>query len=590
VGGHLSEGAEVVTATSGFAHTVCADAEFIAKPGERPHVICLAYKIDDGSTHALWENELGPSPPYPIGDDSAFVCFTQAELTCHLAKGWPLPARVIDLNCELRWMSNGLKLPSGHGLLGFCRWLGLDIGDAVAKDAIRDRIMLGSPFSLAEIAMILRYCGSDVDVTAELFVKVLYINVDRALHRGEFSKVSALMEHRGVLINGSLFRRISDSKTWAGLRDALVPELDKAGVYVPHNDGSFHFSFERFDDYLTENNIPWLRTEKGRLSTSSKVFDDLTKGYPDLESLRQLRHIRDKMRKVELAVGSDDRNRTVLWPFKAKSGRTQPAASAWAFSPAVWMRNLTQPELGMAIAYVDWSSMEFLIAAALSKDPLMLKFYENDPYLSFAKQVGAAPAHATKHTHGELRDRYKTGLLAIQYGIAHATLAVKLGISEVAAQEMIVQHHQLFSTYWAWAADWLAWALDHGIMWTPYDWRCATGEVELKERTIINWPVQSTGGDILRLTCIWVTRYGLRLVAPVHDALLLESTIDRIERDVALLQDIMRRASRCVLGGYELRADATIIKHPNHYTDRRGDEIWARVTSLLERVEARATQ
>ena len=80
--------------------------------------------------------------------------------------------------------------------------------------------------------------------------------------------------------------------------------------------------------------------------------------------------------------------------------------------------------------------------------------------------------------------------------------------------------------------------------------------------------------------------YGLRLIAPVHDALLLEAPIDHIERDVALLQDIMRRASRCVLGGYELRTDVAIVRYPNHYTDSRGDEIWSHVTALLPRVEA----
>ena len=199
---------------------------------------------------------------------------------------------------------------------------------------------------------------------------------------------------------------------------------------------------------LKTEGIPWPLTEDGRLSTEAKVFDDLSKGHQQLEGLRQLKHIRDKMRSVELAVGGDDRNRTVLWPYKAKSGRTQPAASAWAFSPAVWMRNLIEPAEGMAISYVDYSSMEFLIAAAKSRDPLMLKFYENDPYLSFAKHVGATPSWATKHTHGPLRDRYKTGLLAIQYGVACVTLAAKLGVSQVAAQAMIDQHHELFSTYW----------------------------------------------------------------------------------------------------------------------------------------------
>jgi hypothetical protein len=571
-----------------FAHRVAADAEFLAAPGERQKAVCLAFMVDDGPTQALWENELGESPPYPIGDDSVFTCFTQAELNFHLARNWPLPAHVIDLNCELRRLSSGLSLPSGHGLIGFCRWLGIEAGDAAANYAMRERIMRGPPFSSEEIALILRYCAGDVDTTWALLLKALpFIDLDHALHRGEFSKVSAQMEHRGVPINGGLFSEIRAK--WDSLRDALVPMLDRAGVYVPHNDGTYHFSFDRLEELLAANGIDWLRTADGRLSTSSKTFDSMTKGLDDdnpLKGLRDLKHIRDKMRTVDLAVGDDNRNRTVLWPFKSKSGRTQPAASEWVFSPAVWMRNLITPEPETAIAYVDWSSMEFLIAAALSKDPLMLKFYKTDPYLAFAKHVGAAASNATKHTHRELRERYKTGFLAIQYGISHVTLAIKLStptrrVDEIEAREMISQHQQLFSTYWQWADDWLQWALDHGIMWTPVDWRCAVGDMELKSRTIINWPVQSAGGDILRMACVWAARHGLRLLAPVHDAILIESPLERIDRDVALLQDIMRRASRVVLGGYELRTDATIVRHPDHYTDSRGDEVWKHIMKLL---------
>ena len=42
-------------------------------------------------------------PPYPIGPDVLFVAyFASAELGCHLALGWPLPARVLDLYAEFR--------------------------------------------------------------------------------------------------------------------------------------------------------------------------------------------------------------------------------------------------------------------------------------------------------------------------------------------------------------------------------------------------------------------------------------------------------------------------------------------------------
>ena len=74
----------------------------------------------------------------------------------------------------------------------------------------------------------------------------------------------------------------------------------------------------------------------------------------------------EALRKVKLAVGRDGRNRTVLWSFAAKTSRTQPKASQWIFSPAVWLRFLIKPEPGMALAYIDYSSAEFMIGASMS--------------------------------------------------------------------------------------------------------------------------------------------------------------------------------------------------------------------------------
>jgi DNA polymerase-1 len=119
------------------------------------------------------------------------------------------------------------------------------------------------------------------------------------------------------------------------------------------------------------------------------------------------------------------------------------------------------------------------------------------------------------------------------------------------------------------------------VLWTPLGWYCRTGITEFNGRSIINLPVQGTGADILRIVCVWATRHGIQLCAPVHDALLIESSIERIEADVALVQEIMRRASRVVLGAHELRTDAKIVRYPDRYTDPRGDVIWAQVLELL---------
>jgi len=56
------------------------------------------------------------------------------------------------------------------------------------------------------------------------------------------------------------------------------------------------------------------------------------------------------------------------------------------------------------------------------------------------------------------------------------------------------------------------------------------------------------------------TRHDIEILAPVHDAVLIQAPIERIETDVARMQQIMTRASRIVLnptmgGTYELRTD-----------------------------------
>lgn len=581
-----------------YEQIIFADFEFIAKPGERPDVVCLAWtEWPSGKTYRLWRSELGDRPPYRTDERVLFVCFTAAEPTCHLALNWPLPVNLLDLHVEFRNHVNGRLTPHGKGLLGALAYFGLDAIDAKRKDAMRDRIIKGWPFTAEEIADILKYCASDVDAMVRLLSFLLpYIDMQIALHRGEFVKVSAQMEHVGVPVDMEIQPQLADKHAWRYVRDAMVPEIDAHyGVYVLGRDGEWHFNIELFEAYLKRAGIEWPRNENGKLILKRKTFQDMSKGHPQLEGLRQLRYSRDQLRKIKLAVGADGRNRTVLWSFQSKTSRTQPKASRWIFSPAVWLRFMIKPGPGRALAYVDWSSMEFMIAASLSGDPLMLAFYlSGDPYLSFAKRVGAAPRDATKHTHGPLRDRYKIGLLAIQYGIRAESLASLLGVSTFEAHEMITQHRELFSIYWRWAADCLAAALDTGEMRTVLGWRCQTGITEFNSRTIQNFAVQAAGAEIMRIAAVWAARYGLTLCASVHDALLIEAPIERTDADVALLKDIMRRASRVVLnataaGTHELRADAKIIRYPERYTDKRGTVMWERVLRLLAEYQAQPT-
>jgi hypothetical protein len=74
---------------------------------------------------------------------------------------------------------------------------------------------------------------------------------------------------------------------------------------------------------------------------------------------------------------------------------------------------------------------------------------------------------------------------------------------------------------------------------------------------------------------------GVGLVAPIHDAVLVEGTAEAITETVAEAQRAMAEASEAVLGGFRLRTHAAIVRWPDRYMDERGREFWDRVMALL---------
>jgi hypothetical protein len=133
----------------------------------------------------------------------AFVSFVaNAECACHLALGWPLPARILDLSPAFRNLTNGRYTPEGKGLLGALRYYGLDTINPKQKDAMQKRVMQGWPFTPEEQTKILDYCAGEVDDLVRLLLKILTDQFDLgvALYHGEFAAVSAVMEHNGVPI------------------------------------------------------------------------------------------------------------------------------------------------------------------------------------------------------------------------------------------------------------------------------------------------------------------------------------------------------------------------------------------------------
>jgi DNA polymerase I-like protein with 3'-5' exonuclease and polymerase domains len=248
--------------------------------------------------------------------------------------------------------------------------------------------------------------------------------------------------------------------------------------------------------------------------------------------LRELRVYLSQMRALKLAVGSDGRNRCLLSMFQSTTGRCQPSTTKYIFGPSTWLRGLIKPAAGFGVAYLDWSQQEFGIAAALSGDPKMQSAYTSgDPYLTFAKQAGAVPMDATKRTHAADRELFKQCVLAVQYGMGAEALAVRINQPVAYARELLRLHRNTYNVFWEWSDRVVNHALLKDDLWTVFGWRINV-RANPNLRSLQNFPMQANGAEMLRLACILLQRAGIRVVAPVHDAVLIEAPLDVLEATV----------------------------------------------------------
>jgi DNA polymerase-1 len=560
-----------------FKEVWLVDFEFGAPPGDIQEPVCLvAWELKSGRKLRLWRDEFGATPPYSTGTDSLFVAyFASAEIGCHLALGWPAPERVLDLFVEFRNETNGLQTISGASLLGALAQYGLDGIGAGEKDEMRDLVLRGGPWSDAERLAVLDYCQTDVEALARLLPAMLpRIDLPRALLRGRYMTAVARMEYNGVPIDVPTLNLLRQH--WTNIQDALIADIDTAyGVF----DGRT-FKGDKFAQFLVKQGIPWPRLESGRLDMSDDTFRQMARSNPLVSPIRELRSSLSEMRLADLVVGRDQRNRTLLSPFRARSGRNQPSNSKFIFGPSVWLRGLIKPPPGHGVAYIDWEQQEFGIAAALSGDANMQAAYRSgDPYLAFAKQADAAPLDATKATHKAVREQFKQCVLAVQFGMGEESLAHRIGQPTIQARHLLRLHRETYRTYWNWSDAACDFAMTRGYLSTVFGWYIHVG-TDSNPRMLRNFPMQANGAEMLRLACCLGTERGIEICAPVHDAVLICAPLDRLEADIASMREAMSEASRIVLDGFELGTDVDVIKYPNRFSDERGAVMWARVMTL----------
>src|SRR3712207_6852609 len=99
-------------------------------------------------------------------------------------------------------------------------------------------------------------------------------------------------------------------------------------------------------------------------------------------------------------------------------------------------------------------------------------------------------------------------------------------------------------------------------MRSVFGWRFRVGR-DANPRSLMNFPMQSNGAEMMRVTAIAATEAGIEICAPIHDAFLIQAPLERLDDQVEHMRALMTKAGEAVTGGFPVRTDAHIIRYPD---------------------------
>ena len=493
----------------------------------------------------------------------------------HLIKG--KPKRLYAPKPKWERTEDDPKAQKAEVSLAACtyRLLGIDI-NLGHKDEMRDLILSKKEFTDDEKIKILDYCDSDIKYLPKLLKRMIrelkskYSPKDRRkikqdmLLRGNYGARTAKMESLGYPIDYEATRSFSNSvkpllfemqtEIQADFSSITPFLIDKKGEKYTQKQKNIRAWVE------TQKHENWLRTDQGELSLSLNAFERYYSSKGDQTNFgnRFIKYLRTKQslngfmpaRKGKTLwdyVGSDERVRPYFGTFVAQSSRSQPSATSYILLKSSWMRCLIQPEPGRAIVAIDYSQQEFLIAALLSQDPNMIKAYESgDVYLYTGKLAKAIPEHGTKDEFPELRDKFKSTVLGIQYLMGHYSLASKLtmdtGIhhSSDDAEELIELFNEAYPDYAEYRDGVWDDYLDDGYIRLNDGWTMFGDNHN--RRSVCNMPIQGAGAAIMRQAVALAQDSGLEVIMTLHDALYIECDSNQWRDCMLVLEQAMRTA------------------------------------------------
>lgn len=214
---------------------------------------------------------------------------------------------------------------------------------------------------------------------------------------------------------------------------------------------------------------------------------------------------------------------------------------------------------GSVFISADYSQIELVVMAHLSKDPEMCKAFEEgtDVHRRTASLIyKVAPKDVTP----EMRRLAKTINFGVIYGMSSFRLSNELGISRTQAQEFISNYFANYSAVQKFISDTIQEAREKMRVNTicgrsryiPAINSANKTEAAAAERIAVNTPIQGSAADIVKKAMLRVNTAlkksgtGAKLLLQVHDELIFECPDDKetIDRTISIIKDCMENAEK----------------------------------------------
>ena len=570
-----------------FKNIVVFDFEYRQLPGENPEPVCCTFKeikSDKQITHwYLSENFEWPFK----NEDTLYICHNAvAEVSCMLELGIDIPDFIWDTYVQDKKLFLGKE--NRFNLLSCCQRFGIKTISEAQKNVYRDLIISNYPdYTDEEKQKIIEYNISDVVENEWLFLgqvsefekrnPIYKTTLSQALFHGKAQAVVAKIERNGIPINYELYSDME--KYFPQIKAQEIEELKKvADVYVGDK-----WNQKKFEKFLNKLGIlkNWPRTKSGQPAKDDRTLYRYSSQYPIIQQIRESKFIIEAKNLKGYQVGRDKRSRAALKMFGQITGRTNVSTAVNPFGAPRRMRNIIGTTKDKIIVYADWKSQEAVIQGALSKDPNIKKGLDTgDIYLSTAKLAKAVPESGIRKNFEGERELYKQTYLAIGYGQTAYGLKNKLNISVAEASYLLANLKRVYPTYFKWIDEHIKYSVARGYFETIFGWRFNVSDKEsVNPRSLMNWPLQSHGSEILRRAIIDLNEAGYEISMPVHDAVLIHMDRKGCAEKIKNLKLIMSEAAKKVIG-CNIQVDTKIIRS-QFFQEKEHQERWNKLYEKL---------